>query len=131
MPHDFAQQPVWRLLLHCADNRYLAIKVIKHRLILRHYLFGLNENIIHVYDLESGTHIGSIDMLSLDSTTKIFKRMHISRDALKMSVLDSHNAIFVVEIDKFFQPLVKEEPIEDEYFESESEEEGKDILHFF
>jgi hypothetical protein len=91
------------------------------------YLFGLSENVVDVYDLEDGTHVGRIDISLLDSTTKIFTLMHVSRDALQISVLDSYNSIFVVEVDKFFQPVVKiEEPKteEDEYAESESGDEG-------
>lgn len=93
------------------------------------YLFALRSMnpTIDVYDLRTKILVGSIDISILDSTTKNFTKLQVSRDSLVASVVDSYNCIFVIELDKFFQPITTfEGPIneEDEYYESDSGDEG-------
>jgi hypothetical protein len=78
--------------------------------------------LVDVFDISTGSIVGSLELASLNTAS--FNKIKASHDAIYVSLSDTHNNIFVVEIDKFFQPVVIEVPKneEDLYMESDSEE---------
>jgi hypothetical protein len=88
------------------------------------FIFSAHKNapLVDVFDISTGSIVGSLDLASLNTSS--FNKIKASHDAIYVSLSDIHNNIFVVEMDKFFQPVVIEAPKneEDLYVESDSEE---------